>query len=358
MMPSLLAHLAFKFTSRHEDLATEALAYILRTSEMARGAFINYLNEQFHVQLPNNVRFQAQQRMQDNTIPDLVGFDGLGRRVVIVEAKFWAGLTDNQPAAYLRLLPANAPGLLVFIAPAARFRTLWPELIRRCGQAVPGNQPDHAPDSHVLWVNDDHRLGLTSWRDVLNLIDRSLEHPRDNALRADVQQLEGLCNRMDSEAFLPLASEELSSQIGRRVGQYCDIINDVVDQLVKDHVVDTVIPSPTTANRSWGRSFLIRGNYCDLCFLPHAWARYRETPLWLVVRNHENQTTPELRTALHQLELETPSRLVDDENRQLVVPIFPPTGVEREEVILDITRQISKVAKLLPPPPGIGPAGA
>ena len=46
--------------------------------------------------------------------PDLAGFDRNGRERVLVEAKFWAGLTDNQPIAYLERLPANRPGALLF----------------------------------------------------------------------------------------------------------------------------------------------------------------------------------------------------------------------------------------------------
>ena len=63
--------------------------------------------------------------------PDLVGYDDEGIERVLIEAKFWAGLTENQPNAYLERSPDNSPSVLLFVAPEARLNTLWPELCRR-----------------------------------------------------------------------------------------------------------------------------------------------------------------------------------------------------------------------------------
>ena len=54
--------------------------------------------------------------MRRETRPDLVGLDRtMGKECVLIEAKFWAGLTDRQPKAYLdRLDPGKA---LLFVAP-------------------------------------------------------------------------------------------------------------------------------------------------------------------------------------------------------------------------------------------------
>lgn len=54
--------------------------------------------------------------------PRLVGFEADRRRVLIVEAKFWAGLTENQPVAYLGQLPQAAPGKPLFVAPGREWR--------------------------------------------------------------------------------------------------------------------------------------------------------------------------------------------------------------------------------------------
>ena len=57
---------------------------------------------------------------------------------MLIEAKFRAGLTDNQPMAYLKRLPANTPSALLFVAPAARLTTLWNELRRIAAKSPSG----------------------------------------------------------------------------------------------------------------------------------------------------------------------------------------------------------------------------
>ena len=66
-------------------------------------------------------------------IPDLVGNDDTDVTRLMLEAKFWAGLTDRQPVDYLRRLPEG--GMLLFVAPGSRLPSLWPELLRRCHDA-------------------------------------------------------------------------------------------------------------------------------------------------------------------------------------------------------------------------------
>jgi hypothetical protein len=131
-MNGLIAHLVTRFAAHPENLATEALAYILRNSGTARLAFLRHLSE-FGPALPETLTFRTQASGADNAIPDLIGADEEGRQLVIAEAKFWAGLSDHQPSTYLRRLPADHPGVVIFVAPQARFQTLWPELLRRCG---------------------------------------------------------------------------------------------------------------------------------------------------------------------------------------------------------------------------------
>jgi len=157
--------------------------------------------------------------------PDFVGSDGAGRPRVIVEAKFWSGLTENQPSAYLDMLPPDQPGLLIFLAPEARRQPLWPELKRRCPSAS-----ELKP--FCLWIGPHRRyLAMTSWRDALNALEARLVQVGEEAARADVQQLRGLCERMDYQAFLPFSSEDFAPLIGRRIVQYYELLEELVNQL-------------------------------------------------------------------------------------------------------------------------------
>jgi hypothetical protein len=349
----MLGYLATRFTDRLEDFATEALGYILQNSPTAHRAFWDHLST-FVPNLPQNLAFRTQATGRQKGIPDLVGSDEAGRPRVIVEAKFWAGLTENQPPAYLDMLPADQPGLLIFIAPEARRQSLWPELKRRCPSASELKR-------FCLWIGPHRRyLAMTSWRDALNALEARLVQVGEEAARADVQQLRGLCERMDYQAFLPFSSEDFAPRIGRCIVQYYELLEELVRQLSSRSIART---------GAYGILEHWRGRYIILlpeakpepklvgfiCVSPHAWARHRETPLWLMIRPWigkplEPQWFEEIRKALQPLERE--GRLItdpQDPQRAFQVPLFLPTGVERDAVLSALVDQVRQVAELLRP---------
>ena len=101
---TLFAHIAPRLTDRIEDVAVEALGHILSNSEAARSA----LEETVRLggaEVGSIDRVQTQVTGEEGARPDLVGFDDKGTKRVLIEAKFWAGLTPNQPNQYLKQLP-------------------------------------------------------------------------------------------------------------------------------------------------------------------------------------------------------------------------------------------------------------
>ena len=67
---------------------------------------------------------------KDGARPDLAGVDHDGEDRVLIEAKFWAGLTKNQPDGYLtRLESAPQPSVLLFVAPVKRIEVLWGRVV-------------------------------------------------------------------------------------------------------------------------------------------------------------------------------------------------------------------------------------
>ena len=104
---SLLSHVAFHFPGQ-ENLATESLVYIVGQSPVAKGALLNFIDHHLGLKLPETVVFRLHGSGPDGSIPDIIGTTSDGKRVVIIEVKFWAGLTDNQPLSYLKQLPPKA----------------------------------------------------------------------------------------------------------------------------------------------------------------------------------------------------------------------------------------------------------
>jgi hypothetical protein len=127
---SLLGHVAPRMTSQMENLATESLLYLLRSYREAHEAFVELVSAIGYVP-PSDLRFDTQVHMQHGSIPDLVGATEDKTGVLLIESKFWAPLTPNQPTGYLRRLPTDREGMVLFIAPERRRQTLWQELVAR-----------------------------------------------------------------------------------------------------------------------------------------------------------------------------------------------------------------------------------
>jgi hypothetical protein len=347
---SLFGHLVPRFSSQPENMATEALHYILNSSSIAKRAFLHYI-AQIGISLPDTLVFQTQMAGADNAIPDLAGIDAERQQVLLVEAKFWAGLTNNQLLTYLRRLPDHTDGILLFLAPAMRFPILWSELLRRCQEhGLPVEQP-HTIGGELLAVKvgPTQTLALTSWRAVLVYLLRALETEGQHQAASDVQQLYGLCSRMDDHAFLPLHSEDLTAQTGARIAQYCQFVDEVTSKAVAAGFA-SVTGLRSAAGWAWyGRYLRLHTTGCLLQFAANLWAQLRSTPLWLRIYGREFSYAPESKAALARLEFAEPPRLILRNTDELLVPLFLPIEVERDQVVAAVFTQVKEVADLLHP---------
>lgn len=102
--PTLLAHLAAKLSHQPETVATEALGHILHGSEAGTNALREFL-QSAGVDVGRINTVSTEVTGDGGERPDLACMDGNGTERVLVEAKFWAGLTTNQPTTYLDRLP-------------------------------------------------------------------------------------------------------------------------------------------------------------------------------------------------------------------------------------------------------------
>ncbi|MDP1624451.1 MAG: hypothetical protein Q8L64_01650 [bacterium] len=360
MKGSLFGHLALNFSASPENLATEAFCFILNRSEAAKMAFVRFVS-QVNPSLPLTLRFETQihtpgNSSEENTNvtsdsrPDFAGRDDANTPVMLGEVKFWAGLTDNQPVTYLKKYPESS--VLMFVAPSKRLPLLWNELIRRCKDAGLGFRSTQAEDDEFKSVNFDKEpiLLLTSWRKVLNAIRNAVEADGDADILSDILQLEGLCNRMDQDAFLPIRSEELTSDTAKRILQYCELVDDITDALVNSGVASTKGLQKTSWSGVTGRYMTIHSHGCFLHFNSRLWRDFGGTPIWFQIQKAGTgknwSFASEAKTKLIKLELEEPSRLLHIENR-LYVPLFIPMGVEKSDIIKSLLKQLQEVIDIL-----------
>ena len=117
---TLLAYLVSSFPGNTENIATEVLKHVMELSGAAMEALNDVIQSGVRdIQPVSSVRSQAVG--SDGTIPDLVGSDEGDQERVLIEVKFWADLTNNQPNGYLNRLPDDGPTALVFLVPVFEF---------------------------------------------------------------------------------------------------------------------------------------------------------------------------------------------------------------------------------------------
>ena len=196
-------HDAPGLTDRTEDAAVEALGHILSRSEAARGALESTLREG-GTAVGTIAGMGRQDIGGEGERPGLAGYDEEGAVRVLISAMCWTALTRNQPNGYFKRLPLDRPAAVLFVAPAARLASLWPELCRRAdeqftiiGATTPG-------DLRAATVSGgERRLMLTSWAALLDLMERVVGGAGDGETEAEIRRLRGVINRMDAEASVP-----------------------------------------------------------------------------------------------------------------------------------------------------------
>ncbi len=290
---SLLAHVAWRFTGQTETLATEALGYIISRSVAAREALRETIRTGgADVGALTNVATEVIGEQGERV--DLVASDDEGSERVLIEVKFWAGLTSKQPEEYLkRLARAGKPAVLLFVAPEHRLVTLWAEVRRRAEEDDWDLGTDAGTeDLKSVMVNGGPRcLMLTSWRTLLAAMRSGAKKRGDSSTERDIRQLAALCERQDRDAFLPIRPEELAPSFPRRMLDMERLWKDATAQALKrgEELGRPFVNTDGTAVAvQWhgsGRHIQIgkEDAWWGAWFGVHyeLWVREKETPLWL-----------------------------------------------------------------------------
>lgn len=344
---TLLAHLALqkKFSDKYENIAVEALGHILSESDAARHALSDVLSIG-GAEVGEIARVKTQARGEEGTQPDLASFDQHNKERVLIEAKFWAGLTDNQPVAYLERLPESQASVLLFVAPAKRFELLWQEMCRLVREAkielVRGHEEANLRSATV---GGKRLLMLISWTALLDRMDSQASTSRESHTESDIQQLRGLAEQMDDGAFLPLRREELGPEFPRRLRNLERLVDDVIERLGQKELASDTKKERTTRN-SYGWYLKLSGAGAWFGLDDDQWA-IRDTPLWLHFNAVWQSVQPfsEIRERLQSLAPE----LFEHADDVLVIPIYPPVNVEYDAVLKAVVARIEEIGSLINP---------
>lgn len=279
-----------------------------------------------------------------------MGLDDEGSRICIIESKFWAGLTENQPVNYLKRLDPEKTSILMFLVPSRRLQSIWLELKNRCQEAGVTLDKENRGKSYIhAKVSDKNYLAVTDWNSLLAFIEAHLDSNGDHVTRADLIQLKGLCEQMDEETFLPLDSQEISPMIARRNIDFSDIIDDVVISGVSQEICSIEGCKSISSKGNYGRLLFIGNNNYFIEFNHKLWYEYQNNPFWLMCYGKgwlsAVEERPKVKKALMKLELEEKLYFTGDD--VALIPLKLELGVDKSVVVESILNQITEINDLL-----------
>lgn len=339
---TVLGHVARKLTTQRENLATEALSFILRTSHAASRAFTKFVHP-ILLDDPGSLRIETQKSGLDQAIPDMKCYDNKGRLRVIVENKFWASLTGKQPVTYIHELPEGVAALVLFVVPKDRLQLIWKEIVTKCNDDnIPVSDVPKKTTMKAAGIGKGHYIAAISWNDLLDALSAETPLAGEIDCRNDIAQLQGLCKTMDEEELLPLRGDELTDLgMARRFINFSDLPIDIVNEAVSRGLCNKKGLRET--NYKYGSGTNIRiGKYTSwVGFDALAWRIWGASPIWVVFP--PGALIAEVRNKLVRFRTATPQRFFDFESGWAGVPIFLVTGVEKQCIIEDAVGQIRKL---------------
>lgn len=339
-MESLLGQFYARIRGSQENIASEGLVYILNRSKAARQALSNIIRNDCGLDFPD-LNYEAQSTGKDFERPDIIGRDENGNNVLILEAKFWSALTENQPITYLNSLPGSSA--LMFICPDARVRYVFSEINNRMKSS--DIVTEIHGDLHLKTSDLNKHLIVKKWSQILVPIKDKLSQEKENDLLADINQIIGLCDIIDNTAFLPIQNDELSPKYARRVKNYFDVVDYVVEELKKRRRANTERLRAAGPKYAYVRYFKMDQMGVSFQLRFDLWEKVADTPFWVIFKDllpaggywgmSEN-----LRNNVKQAEIKLGYTTYNDNYNEIYFALPPLVDITGDEIIEDLANRI------------------
>ena len=295
---TLLVSLSTWFTSRTEDIVTEALGYILR-SATPREALDDVVRSGVLGVAPVARVVTQKQNFGDGTRPDLSGMDEEGTERVLIEAKFRAVLTSRQPNDYLDRLPEKGTSVLMFVVPEDRIARLWPELRRRA-EHEGKKLYDIDGERKCVRVDDTNRhLMVVSWTGLLDTIAAKTREAGESSVESDIRQLKSLVQYGEDRTFAPIReSGEDFGPDSQRLGELKQLIDMATDRGVAQEWASKRGLNRTPKPYGYGRYVRLQGREVWFGINTTLFEKTSETPLWVNCYSITSEKSEKLRIEL------------------------------------------------------------
>lgn len=347
-MKSLLGNFYSRIRGAQEDIASESLVYILNQSLESRNVIHRWIKKVTSLNL-TDLYYQTQTVGENNERPDISGMDESGKEVLLIEAKFWAALTQNQPNAYLKRLGKNT--VLLFLVPSLRTRIIFDEVKFRISENEQKLDTDN--ESLTIRIPDTNQFVIVkSWHELLISIKSSVEPTQNIPLLSDINQIIGLCDEIDNNAFQPIRDIDLAPDIPKRINSYYDVIDKVVDELKARNVGFSTKGLLKTPQRyGYHRFFGTHDWGLNLALKLDLWEKYADTPFWFSVSKQEGKrwvSSPEINERLKSIAIQLTTKTASPSRSSSVFIALTPTLYETEDVLIrKLADQIEEILKSL-----------
>lgn len=319
MSKSLLSHIAGNFISEYENVANSSISYLLNEYQSARNALASILGID---SVP--AYYVTELSTKSNGRPDVTGLDLNGSKSIIIEGKFWANLTDNQPVNYLKELAEN--GKLLFLAPDKRVSSLTIEVARRTNGA-------------------NEKVEVCSWSKFLTLVEAENNKESYNAsLASDLTQFKELCLRMDVAGMPPLSASDLSPIHGKVCYHFLGVIDECKPILKNWEHSDFKKMKTSSSKGEYGFYFKGLDFGCYLAFSDHYWfSKLSQTPIWLYIYDSSWAKSKQI---FHYMKIFSSNHTYDSKDYSLY-GIILQEGMDKLEVIQHITNEVKNILLVL-----------
>ena len=311
-MNSLLGQFYNKIRGSQEDIASEGLVYILKQSLESRMVINQIVKTNTNLNF-SDLSFQTQNVGKELERPDISGKDDTGKEVLLIEAKFWASLTNNQPNGYLKRLKENT--VLIFLVPSLRKRTVFEEVKGRVFEYNQDLEID-LENLKILIKSTNQHILIRSWNDVLSSIKSQIEKTNNINLLSDLNQIIGLCEIVDKNSFRPLVDEDLSPKIPKNINSYYEIVDKVVDELkIRNNEISTKGLVKTPQRYGYHRYFKSDSFGMNFALKLDLWEKNADTPFWLAISSIEGKQwtiTERLTKSINSVSIKYNLKFVED----------------------------------------------
>ena len=336
---TLLSVIAQRHTLGLEDVATDALSFILSRSSSARVALSELLGDE-NGPLPIA---KAQTWMTDThgAVPDLACYDDAGGLAALIESKFWAPLTHHQPVTYWQGLPTDQRSVLLFLAPDYRVDqgTLWDELEAKLHDA--GHELGPADRNHGLITapsrGNQRRLTLTTWQLLLDRMARMAKEHDDTQACFEIAELQGLAASA-IEGDRPTRDENLKQ-----------LIAESVKRVEQSKWADTKGLTVGQGFDFYGRYLRLAGAGAWLGIDYRAAKQWEGTPLWLSFSGDWGADVSEKLEDVRSRLKGMAETGIEWRSGAVNLPIDLPAGADREKTLDAIVTQLERIAELIDP---------